>query len=98
MFLSRGFLVFEWVVNMAGLKLQTLSFLWWAAAEISVEVILVLSELLWSVPMPAWFRSQPVQNLALLLCGSPFQSFPLHFSAAVKVMKPVVWVLKPVEL
>lgn len=50
------FLVFEWTVDLAGLKLQTLPFLWWAAAETSVEVTLVLSELLWSVPTPAWFK------------------------------------------
>lgn len=80
MFLSREFLVFEWVVNLPGLKLQALSFLRWVAAEISVEVILVLSELLCTHAY--MIQESACAEFGIPVCGSPLQSFPLHFSAA----------------
>lgn len=96
MFLSRDFLGFEWVVNLPGLKLQSLSFLWWAAAEIPVEVILLLSEL--HCTHACVVQESACAEFGTPLCGSPFQSFPLHLSAVVKAMKPAVWVFKPTGL
>lgn len=85
MFLSGDFffffLVFEWVVNLAGLQLQTRSFLWWATAENFMEVILVPSEFLWGCA-----HACMVHGLTCAEVGTPplwlsFSEFPTsHFS------------------